>query len=233
MTAAWPTSQNAVRQRREAARPGPSELARRAGMTRQALHRVESGASAPGVAVALHLAHAPECRVEAGLLGAGHVFARNRLLIVAPKSSSAVNTLADLVKPGVKLVLADKAVPVGDTTRKALDLISKSGTYGPDFAVRVLTNTVSEEPNVRLKVGLGQGDAAVVYASDLTPSLRPAVRTIGLPTRFNPLTSYPLGALTGSANAEVNRAEAGWVFVACVLSAQGQRVLRKWLANRR
>ncbi|WP_293910248.1 molybdate ABC transporter substrate-binding protein [Deinococcus sp.] len=164
--------------------------------------------------------------VKAGLLGAGQIFARNRLLIIAPRSSSAVTTLADLAKSGVKLVLADKAVPVGDATRKALELISKAGTYGPDFGARVLANVVSEEPNVRqvaVKIQLGQGDAAVVYASDLTPSLRPAVRTIGLPGRFNPLTSYPLGVMQRSLNADAARA-----FVAYVLSAQGQRILKKW-----
>ncbi|WP_293910250.1 substrate-binding domain-containing protein [Deinococcus sp.] len=63
MNAALPAL-NTVRQRREVARLGPSELARRAGMTRQALHRIEAGVSVPSVMVALHLARALECRVE-------------------------------------------------------------------------------------------------------------------------------------------------------------------------
>jgi molybdate transport system substrate-binding protein len=164
--------------------------------------------------------------VKAGLLGAGQVFVRNRLLVIAPRTSSAVKTLADLAKPGVKLVLADRAVPVGEATRKAFELISKSGTYGPDFGARVLANVVSEEPNVRqvaVKIQLGQGDAAVVYASDLTPSLRPSVRVIGLPGRFNPLTSYPIGVVQGSENTDAARA-----FVAYVLSGDGQRILKQW-----
>jgi len=55
---------NSVRSRREALGLGPSELARRAGMTRQALHRIEAGSYAPGVLAALHLARALSCRVD-------------------------------------------------------------------------------------------------------------------------------------------------------------------------
>ncbi len=55
---------SAVRSRRECLGLGPSELARRAGMTRQALHRIETGAYLPSVLVALHLARALSCRVE-------------------------------------------------------------------------------------------------------------------------------------------------------------------------
>lgn len=41
-----------------------------------------------------------------------------------------MRTLADLTRPGLKLVLAERAVPVGDATRRALDRIAASGTYG-------------------------------------------------------------------------------------------------------
>lgn len=56
---------NTVRSRREGLGLGASELARRAGMTRQALHRIEAGGGyTPSVTVALQLARALECRVE-------------------------------------------------------------------------------------------------------------------------------------------------------------------------
>ncbi|MFB9994446.1 molybdate ABC transporter substrate-binding protein [Deinococcus oregonensis] len=164
--------------------------------------------------------------MKAGRAAAGQTFARNRLTVIAPKNSVAVRTLADLARPGVRLVLADQAVPVGSATRTALALIAKAGTYGRDFDQRVLKNMVSEEPNVRqvaVKIQLGQGDAAIVYVSDVTPALKKEVRTIGLPTRFNPLVSYPIGTLTASKNPAAARA-----FVAYVLSAEGQRVLNRW-----
>ena len=53
-----------VRARREQLRLRPGELAARAGITRQALHAAETGASVPNTLVALRLARALECRVE-------------------------------------------------------------------------------------------------------------------------------------------------------------------------
>lgn len=186
--------------------------------------QLEQGARADVFASANAAQYTP--LVEVGRAAPGQTFVRNRLTVIAPRNSTAVKTLADLARPGVRLVLADKAVPVGDASRKAFDLIAKAGTYGSDFSRRVQANVVSEEPNVRqvaVKIQLGQGDAAVVYVSDVTPALKKDVRTIGLPSRFNPLVSYPVGTLTASQNPAAARA-----FVAYVLSAEGQRILKKW-----
>ena len=53
--------QSSVLERRKQAGLGPTELARRAGITRQALHNIEAGASAPTTVVALRLAQALGC----------------------------------------------------------------------------------------------------------------------------------------------------------------------------
>lgn len=53
-----------VREQREAAGLGASELARRVGITRQALHAVESGSYAPNTLIAVVLARELACRVE-------------------------------------------------------------------------------------------------------------------------------------------------------------------------
>ncbi|WP_102126286.1 molybdate ABC transporter substrate-binding protein [Deinococcus planocerae] len=164
--------------------------------------------------------------LEGGLIASGQVFARNRLAVITPRGGTAVRTLADLARPGLKLVIAERGVPVGEATRRAFDLIGASGSYGADFAARALRNVVSEEPNVRqvaLKVSLGQADAAVVYVSDVTPTLRRSVRTVALPPRFNPPVSYPVGVLRASPNAEQAQA-----FVRFVRGPEGQRILRKW-----
>ncbi|WP_412026764.1 molybdate ABC transporter substrate-binding protein [Deinococcus yunweiensis] len=164
--------------------------------------------------------------VRSGLVSAGQPFVRNRLAIIAPAGSTKVTTLADLGKGGVKLVLADRAVPVGDYSRRMLAAIDASGTYGRDFSARALKNVVSEEPNVRqvaLKVSLGEADAAVVYATDVTPSLKSRVRVIALPTRFNQSARYPIGTVKASA-----QPAAADAFVKYVLSPAGQAILRKW-----
>ncbi|GGL86846.1 molybdate ABC transporter substrate-binding protein [Deinococcus aerolatus] len=164
--------------------------------------------------------------VKSGLLGSGQPFLSNRLAVIAPRNNDRVQTLTDLSKPGVKLVIADRAVPVGDYTRRMLSAIDKSGAYGKNFSGQFLKNVVSEEPNVRqvaLKVQLGEADAAVVYSSDVTPALRPGVRVITLPTRFNQSASYPIGTLRNAASPEAAQA-----FVNFVLSGEGQAILKKW-----
>lgn len=164
--------------------------------------------------------------VTAGLLAPGQDFTRNRLVIITPAARPAVRTLADLARPGLRLVIADRAVPAGEATRRTLDLITASGTHGRDFGERALRNVVSEEPNVRqvaLKVQLGQADAAVVYGSDLTPELRQSVRAVALPGRFNPPVAYPIGVLKASPNPAAAQA-----FVRFVRSPAGQQILRKW-----
>ena len=186
--------------------------------------QIEQGARADVFASANGTQFAP--LVSAGLLSDGGVFARNRLTVITPAARPAVRTLADLARPGLKLVLADARVPAGEATRRALNLITASGTYGRDFSARVLANVVSDEPNVRqvaLKVQLGQADAAVVYVSDVTPGLKGSVKTVGLPSRFNPAVGYPVGVLKASPNRE-----AAAEFVAFVRSSRGQAILRKW-----
>jgi molybdate transport system substrate-binding protein len=186
--------------------------------------QLEYGAKADVYASANDAQYTP--LVTKGLLAAGQTFARNKLTVIAPKASTRVNTLADLTKAGVKLVIADKTVPVGDYTRRMLSAVGAAGTYGKDYSARALANVVSEEPNTRqvaLKVQLAEADAAVVYASDVTPALKPSVRVIALPSRFNQTASYPLGVLSASGNPQAAQA-----FVAYALSPAGQKILRKW-----
>jgi molybdate transport system substrate-binding protein len=165
--------------------------------------------------------------LKTGLVSSGNVFARNRLVVIVPKKGAGnVKTLADLGKPGVKLVLADKTVPVGQYARAVFDAISKAGVYGEDYTARVLKNIVSEEPNVRqvaLKVQLGEADAGVVYTTDVTANLAPSVIQIAIPARFNQIASYPIGTLKDSTNPDTAKA-----FVEFVLSSDGRAILGKW-----
>ncbi|MGY2896563.1 molybdate ABC transporter substrate-binding protein [Deinococcus sp. UYEF24] len=186
--------------------------------------QLENGAKADVYASANDAQYTP--LVTKGLVTAGQPFVCNKLTLIAPKNNPALKTLNDLTKPGLKLVIADKTVPVGDYTRRMLAAIDKSGTYGKDFLVRTLKNVVSEETNVRqvaLKVQLGEADAAVVYSTDVTPTLKPLVRVIALPTRFNQNASYPIGVLKGSVSPDAAQA-----FVSYVQSAAGQQILKKW-----
>ncbi len=155
------------------------------------------------------------------------IFARNRLIVITPKRGLArVKTLADLAQPNVKLVIAQATVPVGIYTRQMLKNLQATKRFGANFESQVLKNVVSEESNVRqvaLKVRLGEADAGVVYATDVTPELRANVIEIAIPERQNVVASYPIAVLREATNKNAARD-----FTAYVLGLAGQGILHKW-----
>lgn len=167
--------------------------------------------------------------IEAGRVSpdAVRVLAGNRLVLVVPADNpAAIATLADLAQPGLRLVTAAAEVPIGRYTREALFAMDASGDFSPGFAAAVLANVVSEEANVRqvvAKVQLGEADAAIVYASDVTPTVRDEVRVIPIPDGYNVLARYPIAPLRDAPTPD--RAAD---FLAFVLSDDGQAILRAW-----
>jgi molybdate transport system substrate-binding protein len=145
------------------------------------------------------------------------VFARNRLVVLVPASNPArIGGLADLARPGVKLVLAAAGVPAGRYAREAL---AKAG-----IAVRAMRNLVSNEEDVKgvvQKVLLDEADAGVVYASDATPSAHGRVRAIAIPAARNVIATYSIAVVRRSGLPPAARA-----FVRFVLGA-GQKALAR------
>jgi len=160
---------------------------------------------------------------DSGLVeGEPRVFAHNRLVVIAPAASE-VRRLEDLARPGLKVVLAADAVPVGRYARQALEKLSGSGGLAADYGRRVLANVVSDEENVKAvvaKVQLGEADAGVVYVSDVTPEVAPRVRQIAIPDPANVIADYPVAVLRRAPNPPAARA-----FVDLLLSPVGQRAL--------
>ena len=154
------------------------------------------------------------------------LFVRNQLVAIVPAANPAqVMRLHDLAKPGVKLVLTNKEVPVGNYSRQALAKMSQDAAFGSEFATRVLANLVSEETNVRqvvAKVQLGEAHAGIVYASDVTPAVRGAVQVLAIPDLFNVIAHYPIAVVRDAPNAAGARA-----FIDYVLSPAGQTILTK------
>jgi molybdate transport system substrate-binding protein len=159
--------------------------------------------------------------------GEPQIFARSLLVVVVPANNPAgINTPQDLAKPKLKLVLTNKDVPVGNYARQALDKMSRDPAFGKDFSTRVLANLVSEETNVKQvasKVQLGEADAGIVYATDVTPAIGSAVRVIPIPPEFNVIAKYPIAAVKGARNALGARA-----FIEYVLSPAGQAILARY-----
>jgi molybdate transport system substrate-binding protein len=161
------------------------------------------------------------------MTGEPRTFARNRLTVIVPADNPAnIISLRDLANPGVILVLAVPGVPVRDYTDTMLDRMAASAAYGPDYRAAVLANLASEEPDVRqvaARVALGEADAGIVYASDVTPDIAEDVITIPIPGAFNTTASYPIALVDDPAHIEVSQ-----LFIDFVLSDAGQAILERW-----
>lgn len=161
--------------------------------------------------------------VESGRIGAGapRTFARNRLAVVAaPGNPAGVRALEDLAQPGVRLVLADAAVPAGRYALTFLDRAAEDDALGMAFREGALANVVSYEQNVRTvltKVALGEADAGIVYVSDAAAA---EVEVVTIPERLNPVARYPIARLR-----DAERPALAGAFVEFVLSEEGQGIL--------
>ena len=187
--------------------------------------QLEQGATADVFASADH--RNMDLLVVEKLIAANTVqdFASNSLTVILPSGNPGkVMSLADLARPGLKLVLADASVPAGNYARQALEKMSQDLAYGTDFSARVLANVASNETDVKqvvAKVELGEADAGIVYASDAKAT--PGLSTLAIPTNFNVLAKYPVAVLANALDSGLAQE-----FVAYVTSAEGQAILSKW-----
>ncbi len=152
-------------------------------------------------------------------------FATNRLVVILPPSNpAALESLHDLARPNLNLVLADSSVPAGNYARQVLSKISEDPEFGDDFASAVLANVVSNETDVRqvvTKVELGEADAGIVYISDAVAV--PDLITIAIADRFNVSTRYPIAILNNSSFPDLAAK-----FIAYINSPAGQAIMEKW-----
>jgi molybdate transport system substrate-binding protein len=139
---------------------------------------------------------------DQGLVEKPVLFTRNQLVLIVPKSNPAnIHSVADVAKPGVKLVVAATGVPVGDYTRTVLHNMKLDAA---------LQNVVSNETDVRevlAKVALGEADAGFVYVTDAR-TVRGKVSTIGIRWSAQPRVSYAVAVVTASKHKAAARA---WV----------------------
>ena len=169
-----------------------------------------------------------ETVAAAGLLASEpRLFAGNRLTAIVPADNpAAVSSFRDLARPGVRLVLAIPGVPVRAYTDELLAALREDPAFGPTFVGAFYANVVSEEANVRqvaAKVALGEADAGLVYASDVTSQLSEAVAELALPGGYSITAAYPLAPLTAA-----REPEAAAAFIEFVLSEAGQSILQQW-----
>jgi molybdate transport system substrate-binding protein len=159
----------------------------------------------------------PELLYRDGLVSKPVVFATNRLAVLVPRANPAnINSVYDLRRRGLKVVIGDRTVPIGSYTRQLLDMIGITDD--------VMRNVVSQETDVKgivAKVALGEADAGLAYVTDAKP-VSGKVRVIALPQWAQPPIRYELAVVKGAQHPAAARA-----FVKRVLSKRGRLLLRR------
>lgn len=183
--------------------------------------QIEQGAPADAF-LSADLANA-QALVDEGLAdGPVTHFAGNSLAVVVPPGNPAgIHTPADLARSGVCIIAAGPNVPITVYAEQAVSLLAALPGYGADFASRYAANVCSREDNVAAVVGkvqLGEGDAAIVYATDATAAS--GLTTIPLPAAANVAALY--GAVVVHASPDAALAHG---FLAWLTDPQGQAVL--------
>lgn len=154
-------------------------------------------------------------------------YATNKLAIIVPVDNPAgITGLADLAKPGVKLVSETAEVPVRKYTEQMLNKTLNNTDYGQVFVDAFKANIISEETNVAgatTKVALGEADAGITYYSDVTRDLADKITIIEIPKEFNVVAAYNAGILTESAQPELTQE-----FIGLLTSDEGKAVLEDY-----
>jgi molybdate transport system substrate-binding protein len=170
-----------------------------------------------------------DAAIESGRVDSKHVqaFLTSQLVVITPKDNPAdVQTLADLARPGLKLLLAAEAVPAGRYSLEFLDKASQDPNLGVAFKEAVLKNVISYEENVRAvlsKVQLGEADAGIVYSSDVASTDADEIGILEIPEAFNVVATYFIAPLSDSPAPDLADS-----FVDYVSSPAGGQILSRY-----
>jgi molybdate transport system substrate-binding protein len=156
----------------------------------------------------------PDELFEEGLVEEPVVFATNRLvLMVRAGNPEGIRTVADLRRPGLRVVMADAGVPAGDYTREVL------ANLGAEDLVAGAASQDDDVRGVSGKVALGEADAGFAYATDAA-AVADDVDAVPLPAAAQPPIRYGVAVVAASENAAGARA-----FIAALRSAEGRAAL--------
>jgi molybdate transport system substrate-binding protein len=155
------------------------------------------------------------------------IFTNNKLSLVVPKyNPEKISNLTDLAKPGLRIVVGTKDVPVGDYAMQIINKLGNDSAYGSEYKKNVLANVISQETNVNYvvtKAALGEADVGFAYISDVTENLMSKVHKIEIPDEYNVIAEYLIGILKDSKySAESEK------FIELVTSDKGKTIMEKY-----
>ncbi|MGD6852358.1 MAG: molybdate ABC transporter substrate-binding protein [Candidatus Bathyarchaeia archaeon] len=172
-------------------------------------------------------------------------FTTNSLeIIIAEGNPKGITSLADLTKPGVKVVLADPVIPSGSYTNKTCEKIDSTwgnpsssayvtnGSY-VNFNATMHQNVVSYETTVENVVGkvslnMGTADAGIVFVSDAAYGQMTGsqVTFISIPASVNTRGTYGIAILQ-----QTTQTELAQKFMDYWSSTDGQTLLAEYGFN--
>jgi molybdate transport system substrate-binding protein len=151
-----------------------------------------------------------------GLVDKPIEFATNALVLIVPKTNPArITSVADIVKPGVKLVICNATVPCGDYARTAFTNLGITAT-----AMRNVVSQTTDVTQTVADVATGQADAGFVYFTDAIAA-DGKVKVVELPAKAKPRTEDYVAVVKSGQNQVAAQA-----FVRLLLSPDGQAKLR-------
>lgn len=165
----------------------------------------------------------PERLVDRGLTDGPAVdLAESRLVVIVPTDDpSGIVTPADLAGPGVKIIAAGDEVPITKYANQVVAGLAGQPGYPADFVEAYAANIVSKEDNVRAavaKVELGEGDVAIVYATDIVGSTE--IATVPIPDAANVTATYAGAVIRTSSDIDAAHAFLTWL-----AGSEGQAIM--------
>jgi molybdate transport system substrate-binding protein len=170
-----------------------------------------------------------EAAIQSGRVKAGdeRIFVNNRLVVITPADNPGnITSLQDLTKPGLSLILAAEAVPLGKYSLIFLEQASQDPGFGAGYQGAVIENVVSYEENVKAvlsKIILGEADAGIVYTSDVYPVDADRLMILNIPDPLNVQAAYYLAPINDSRASDLAQA-----FITSVLAPAGQDTLSRY-----
>src|SRR4051812_221707 len=138
---------------------------------------------------------APQALFRAGLVEQPVTFATNKLVLAVPVANPAgITSVYDLRRPGIKLIIGTRTVPIGAYTRQVLGYLGLTSS--------AMANVVSQEQNVNAisaKVALGTADAGFMYVTDAR-TVSDKVKLIPVPVWAQPPVRYQIAIIKNTKN---------------------------------
>ncbi len=168
----------------------------------------------------------PDTLLAGGLvIGSVVPFAQNSLAIIVPTSNPAgIRSALDIGRPGVKIVAAGEGVPITGYADRLVEQLGADTSHRGAFVAGYAANVVTREDNVKAvvaKIELGEGDAAIVYATDALAAT--GVLVIPISDGLNVLATY-----AGVVPTTALHPDAGGAFLDWLAGPSGQAILARF-----